>query len=63
VSINAPGSFNVNVHFGNADDTFTLNNAGAFLSGLVDGGGRFTANIFNYIAGTIVSGTTISNFP
>jgi hypothetical protein len=63
VALNAPGNFNLNVQFGNADDTFTLNNAGAVVSGRVDGGGRITANVFNYLAGTIGSPFTLSNFP
>jgi hypothetical protein len=56
-------TYNVFVLFGNGDDTFTLNNAAAVLTGLVDGGGHITANVFNPVAGTIGSPFTQLNFP
>jgi hypothetical protein len=39
-------AWNINVHFGNSDDTFTLGGAGGNLTGTVDGGGRVLANVF-----------------
>jgi S-layer protein len=53
----------VNVVFGSGDDTFTLNNAAAVLTGKVDGGGHITANVFNQLAGTIGSPFELINFP
>jgi hypothetical protein len=55
--------YNVNVTFGNADDTFTLNNASAVVTGSVNGGGRINGNVFNQVAGTLGSPFTLSNFP
>jgi hypothetical protein len=63
LSLAGTQTYNVNVTFGNGDDTFTLNNAAALLTGLVDGGGRVTANVFNLVAGTIGSPFTMINFP
>ena len=56
-------TYQVNVTFGNGDDTFTLNNAAAVLNGRVDGGGHITANVFEVLAGTIGSNFTLINFP
>jgi hypothetical protein len=53
----------VDVVFGSGDDTFTLNNAAAVLTGRVDGGGHITANVFNPVAGTIGSPFEETNFP
>jgi hypothetical protein len=40
-------TWNVNVLFGNNDDTFTLAAPGGFLTGKVDGGGHVSGNVFN----------------
>jgi hypothetical protein len=50
----------VNALFGNGDDTFTLNNAAAVLTGQVVGGSG--ANVFDQLAGTIGSPFRLVNF-
>jgi hypothetical protein len=63
LALTSPNYYNLNVHFGNDNDTFTL--AGATISGLVDGGGREPggANIFNMTSGTILPNFQLINFP
>jgi hypothetical protein len=58
-------AYNVNIQFGNADDTLNVGGgAGTVtLSGRADGGGRITANTFNQLAGAILTNFTLSNFP
>ena len=65
----APLLFNVDIHFGNGNDTFQLSGAagdkGGSITGTVDGGGRLTANVFlmDPTLWTIVAPFTLSNFP
>jgi hypothetical protein len=65
----APVLFNLNVRFGNGDDTFQVGGAagdrGGSITGSVDGGGRLTANVFLFdpTLWTVVSPFTLSNFP
>jgi hypothetical protein len=65
----APQLFNVDIHFGNGDDTFQLGGVtldkGGSITGTVDGGGRLTANVFlmDPTLWTIVAPFTITNFP
>ena len=65
----APMLFNVNIHFGNGNDTFQLGGVGGdkggSVTGIVDGGGRLTANVFvmDPTLWTLVAPFTLSNFP
>jgi hypothetical protein len=62
-------TYNANVLFGNADDTFTLGGDGGAgatvtLTGSVNGGGHLAGNVFNQLLGGILGGNfTLSNFP
>jgi hypothetical protein len=59
-------TWNVQIQFGNGDDTFTLGGTGLneSVTGRVDGGGRLTANVFNPGANWTLTPTfTLSNFP
>ncbi len=58
--------FDVNIHFGNKDDTFILDiGTGGMITGAVNGGGRQTANTFTTEPTSIGTDATltISNFP
>ncbi len=59
----AATAWDVNVHFGSNDDSFTLAGAGGTLSGLVDGGGHVVANTFTQGAGWTLTNFTLVNFP
>ncbi len=58
----AANDYNVNVHFGNNDDTFALATTG-LISGLVDGGGRLTANQFLQNGAVLTPTFLLQNFP
>jgi hypothetical protein len=60
---NGVGTYNLDVVFGSGDDTFTYAGAGAVLNGLLDGGGRVTANSFVQGAATLSPTLVIANFP
>jgi hypothetical protein len=53
-------TYRVHAVFGNGNDTFTLNNAAALLTGLVQGGTG--TNVFQNLAGTIGSPFQLINF-
>jgi hypothetical protein len=55
---------NVNLTFGNNDDTVNVNiGAAGSITGRIDGGNHFTANTFNQMSGTIVEPFQLINFP
>jgi hypothetical protein len=56
-------TYNIQAVFGTGDDTLTLNNAAAVLTGRADGGGHVTGNVLNIVAGTIGSPWEQLNFP
>ena len=62
LSLEGAQTYVADVVFGSGDDTFTLNNAAAVLTGLVDGGGRITANTFTQTAGTLSPTLVLANF-
>lgn len=53
----------VDVNLGAGADTFTLNNAGAILTGRLDFGVDLDTDVFNQTAGTIGSPFTLVNYP
>jgi hypothetical protein len=53
----------LDMHFGNGDDSFTYGGGGATLTGLLDGGGRLTANSFTQGAAVLAPTLTLMNFP
>ena len=60
LSLEGAQTYVADVVFGNGDDTFTLDNAAAVLTGLVDGGGG--TNTFNQTAGTLSPYLVLMNF-
>ena len=54
-------NYNVNVQFGNSDDSFTLATTG-LVSGRADGGGRLSSNVFTQNGAILSPYFQLSNF-
>jgi hypothetical protein len=62
VTLNSAQLYVLDFVFGNGDDTVTFTNA-SFVTGLLDGGGRITANTLNQGPATFLPTLVVVNFP